>query len=108
MDAAEGTCFHEFSRGNTKDCETGQFFWRADSVYIKEELMAEIHLRKLFSEVIEDYDYYGKTTVNREQWDEIQAVAIAEGGEWKKVINELKPWVKENFKSNEVFTIIGM
>ena len=64
-------------------------------------------LYDLFSNSIEDFDYYGPTEVNKEHWKNLVEKS-KENEQWKTVIEELAPWAEECFTKQECFTICGI
>lgn len=101
--ASHSTCYFEFQKGYYRNkC------WLPDSISISDTLWDEYHLSDLFGCVIKKFDYYGKTIVTKEQWDEILKLSQESGKIWGEVIAEAIPWVNECFKKYDVFTIMGM
>ena len=108
VDEDGSTRFYEFRKG-TVDYENDENpHWKEDSLYIEDETVWELQLDSLFSEMLEDYDYTGETSVTLPQWEKIAARAESAGGKWQEVVEELAPWVSETFTVFECFTIIGM
>lgn len=97
------TCYFEFQRGKYDGkC------WKDDSLNISDEDFDKLSLAKIFLNVISSFDYFGTTEVNSEQWERIKGILSEKGGEYKKILTELEPWVCENFKEFDVFTVWGM
>lgn len=96
------TCYFEFQRGKYDEkC------WKEDSLNISDEDFHKL-LADIFLEVIPDFDYFGITEVNFEQWERIKGILSEKGGEHKEILTESEPWVCENFKDFDVFTVWGM
>ena len=101
--ASHSTCYFEFQKG----CYNNKC-WLADSISISDSLWDEYRLSDLIACVIKDFDYYGTTTVTKNQWNEIIKLSQKSGTIWEEVIAEAIPWVSECFKMFDVFTILGM
>lgn len=104
--ASGSTCYHEFCRG--KWDENTMVFWHKDSMNIHDDWMFTLGLEDLISNVIDNYQLYGETEINKEQWRDICTSAEKIGGDLLEAIKEIKPWVEDNFLQNEVFTILGI
>lgn len=101
--ASDSTCYLEFQKGLYKDeC------WLNDSINISADLWDKYNLSGLFRKAVKEFDYYGITVVNKEQWNEIVKISQTVGGTWKAVIDDAVSWADECFENNEVFTICGM
>lgn len=101
--AHKTTCCFEFQRGKHKDeC------WKEDSLCLYADYFDDAQLSAIFTKAIKDFDYYGTTEVTQSRWEEIKTLAAAGGGEAAAIIAELTPWAEENFKTESVFTIIGI
>lgn len=101
--ASGSTCYFEFLKGRYHDkC------WLPNSISISDELWDEVGLSKLFSDVIEDFAYFGITVVNKHQWGEIVKNSKGSDPIIEDAIAELIPWVKDCFKEYVVFTILGI
>lgn len=98
-----GGCYDEFQRG-----EWDGSHWKADSVYLYDDVFDELGLYGLFVGIIGGYDRWGPNRIAREQWERIADTARAEGGGAAELIDELSPWAEENFSEHEAFTIIGV
>lgn len=99
-----GTSYHEFYKG-TFD---GTSFWAKDSIFISDDVHYELGFEDLFISVISEYDVLGETEVNEKQWKEILLQAEKIGGDTYKALIEADIWVRETFRENSVFTMIGM
>lgn len=104
--ASESTCYHEFYKG--KWDKDAMVFWSEDSLNIHEDLMAASGLDKLILSIVEDYDPYGETEIDFNQWKKICIKAEEIGGSLLEAIKEVEPWAEDNFSQNEVFTILGI
>lgn len=100
---SQTSCYFEFQKGHYHNV-----CWLEDSINIYIELWDDFDLSNLFSQVVEDFDYYGLTTVNQAQWNKIVSIAYDEGNVWKKIVDEITPWVNECFCNHSVFTILGI
>ncbi len=100
--ASRSTCYIEFQKGQYHGCR------QEDSVSLHDDLWTQNHLSVLFGRVLPDFDFYGITTVNAAQWEELLGlVRECEPGQGA-ILAELAPWVEDCFRKHEVFTIIGM
>lgn len=100
-----GTCYHEYLQGKW-DSKT---FWAEDSLYLHDDVMCDLDLySKLFKKAIERFDPYRDIEVTRAEWEKMLETAQKEGGQIAEIIEELRPWAEENFRKNEVFTILGI
>lgn len=100
----KGTCYHEFQRGKWD----GKTFWHQDSLLMHDDILIGLQLEDLFAETVSGYHSYGETEISREQWKAVCNQADAMGGEMKAAIEELKPWAEKNFRTEQVFTILGI
>ncbi|MBQ3599941.1 MAG: hypothetical protein II992_01905 [Lachnospiraceae bacterium] len=100
----KGTCYHEFQKGKWD----GKTFWKTDSLLLHDDIMCEVKLHKLFREVDSEYDDYGETEIDKEKWYKIFHIANAIGGDVKIAIDEANIWAEEVFKTEEMFTILGL
>ena len=100
--ASRSTCYIEFQKGQYHGC------WQEDSVSLHDDLWTQNHLSVLFGRVLPDFDFYGITTVNAAQWEELHRLAQEGSPGQKAILDELSPWAEDCFREQEVFTIIGM
>lgn len=98
-----GTCYHEFYRGKWD----GKTFWKSDSILLHDDTLTELKIYEAFAAAIPDYAPYGVTEVNKAQWDAVLEYPSL-SPEAKAALAEAEPWVKETFKSEKVFTILGI
>jgi hypothetical protein len=103
LNKMEHTAYHQFQKGQWD----GETFWRSDSLLLSDEIYCELHLLNLFR-VIPGYDPYEITEINRTQWNMIKENAATLGTEVQDLVEEADSWVKENFETLDVFTIIGL
>lgn len=102
--ASHSTCYFEFQKGRHQ----GDQYWLPDSISISDTLWDRYHISDLIRSVIKNFDYYGPTAVTKNQWDEIMKLSQEAGGAWAQITAEAAPWVKECFKKQDVFTIMGI
>lgn len=100
---SKSTCYIEFQRGSYD----GQV-WKETSICIDEEIFYDLKLRRLFSSVLPQFDYFGVTTVSAEAMGRVRAAAVSYLPETVECIEELCAWINEGGDSDAVFTIIGM
>lgn len=93
----------EFQKGSyTGEC------WKADSLCLCGDIFSDTGLCKILQSALPDFDHYGITEVDKEQWEKIAALAERQGGKVAEAAAELTPWAEENFKTENVFTILGI
>lgn len=102
LNERDGTCYHEFQKGKWND-----EFWFEDSIYLSDDFMSR-DLYELISACAPEYDPYGVTVITRRQWNDICALAKNHAPETAAIIAEADVWARENFKTNDVFTILGI
>lgn len=101
--AHKTTCCFEFQQGKHEDeC------WKETSLCLHADYFDDAQLSAIFTKAVKDFDYYGITEVAQSQWKKIKQLSQAQGGEASAIIAELTPWAEENFKTESVFTIIGI
>ena len=100
--ASRGTCYFEFQNGKYQDKH-----WLIDAIYLQADKFDGLHLFDLFAKSIKDFDYYGTTEVNSEQWMKLVDNSFS-NETWRNIIIELTPWVEECFKKHKCFTICGL
>lgn len=83
-------------------------FWKDDSLYISDDMAYELELDALISSVVSDFDPFGKTEINKEQWNMISVKAKESGGELLEAIREVTLWAEENYRRHKAFTILGL
>jgi hypothetical protein len=103
LNKMEHTAYHQFQKGKWD----GETFWRIDSLLLSDEIYRELHLLKLF-QIIPGYDPYEVMEIGKEQWNMIKENGASLGAEVQELVEEADPWVKENFETSDVFTIIGL
>lgn len=104
-DKRKGTCYHEYLQGKWD----GETFWADNSLYLHDDVMCELDLySKLFKKAIERFDPYRDIEVTRAEWEKMLVIARETGGQAAEFVEELRPWAEENFRKNEVFTILGI
>lgn len=97
------TCCLEFQRGEYKgSC------WLDTSLCLDDDIFHDMKLYRLFKSAIRNFDHWGITEVNPEQWEKLKKLFNEKGGEYGELISELTPWAEENFKEEAVFTILGI
>ncbi|MBR6474543.1 MAG: hypothetical protein IKS98_03755 [Lachnospiraceae bacterium] len=95
--------FIEFQRGKYDgEC------WHIDSMYIAEETFYELKLRRFFSSVLPQFDYYGLTQVNASEFADLKKEAPQFSNEAAECMAELYTWIGDGKNDDVVFTICGM
>lgn len=97
------TCFIEFQKGNYEN-----EVWHIDSLCMDEELFYDLKLRKLFSSVLPQFDYFGITQVSSEQFSKVKDAAVNFSPETRECISELSEWLENSKNEGVLFTIVGM
>ena len=97
-----GTCYFEFQKGRFKNK-----FWLENSVCMQTDLFDSLNLFKLFSDVIQPFNYYGPNEVSEDQWSAILHKA-QENKQWAPVMEELRPWAEKCLATHRYFTICGV
>ncbi len=102
------TAFVEFQKGGYDGT-----CWHIDSVCMDEDLFSDLHLRRFFSAVLPQYDYYGITQVSVSSFEQLKTAAINFSSDVCECLNELESWIKERSEETEadsdiLFTICGM
>lgn len=92
-----GTCYFEFQKGQSSP-DYEYVCWKEDSVLMHMDIADAIGLRRM----IDGFDYYGVTVVDREKWDKLKLKAD------KELADELEEWAEENFREYDYFVIIGL
>ena len=100
----KGNCYHEFLKGKWD----GETFGRKDSLYLHDDVLNQTGLNAFLSEILPGYDPFGPTEVTQEQWETVCLKAKTSVLEAVQVIQEITPWVEDNFKTEPVFTILGL
>ena len=98
-----GTCYFEFQRGRFRGKH-----WLDRSVYLHADRFDELKLFHLFAAALPHFNYYGTTQVDRQQYETLKTLALAQGGNIAAFIEELDHWVQDCFYIENVFTICGI
>jgi hypothetical protein len=100
------TCYHEFYKG--KWDEETMLFWSEDSLYIHDNQMFDLKLDELICSIVNTYDPFGETEIDKTQWNAIKSKAEMIGDNLLDAINELTPWVEDTYVTHNIFTILGI
>ncbi len=101
----KGGCFHELSKG---DYERNEQYWREDSLFLDDDVFQDLGLYHLFARVIPQYDTWGLNKISQAQWEQIKAEAAEFGTRVQEFLQEVEPWVQENFQTETCFFILGV
>lgn len=102
-----GTCYHEFVQGEWN--EEAMIFWSDDSLFLHDDVVTDLDLyRGLFKAANVKFDGCGINKITLDDWNALVKRAGELGGEILELIEELRPWAEENFRNNEIFTILGI
>ena len=99
------TDFIEFQKGKYDgEC------WHIDSICMNEDMFYELRLRRLFSTVLPQFDYYGITQVSGSEFRQLLDVAagFGENSDVPACLNELKEWIGDFRDEDVLFTICGI
>lgn len=101
--ASHSSCYLEFQKGEYRGNH-----WLEDSISLHDDIFYELHLYSLFRKAIPEFDHYGITQVSFTQWEFLYKLAVEQGGEVQKLIEELEGWLSSWFQGEDVFTICGI
>lgn len=97
------TDFIEFQKGAWDgDC------WKIDSISIEGERFSELRLRRFFSMVLPQFDYYGITQVSKDEFEKLCETAKSFSADVDDCMKELGEWIGEGSEDEILFTICGM
>ncbi len=97
------TAFVEIQKGNFHD-----EFWMDDSIYISAEDFDDLKLSRIIRKAIPDFDKYGVTVLNGEDWELLYEVLYGESEELRELADELAVWAEDCFSDNDSFSILGL
>ncbi|MBR4344861.1 MAG: hypothetical protein IKP88_19515 [Lachnospiraceae bacterium] len=97
------TAFIEFQKG-----EYDGNCWHIDSICMDDDVFGELHLRRFFSMVLPQFDYYGITQVSKLEFEKLKETAVNFSNDVCECIKELEGWIGENGDKDILFTICGM
>lgn len=100
--STHSTQFFEFVKG--RYCGR---HWSEDSIYLHADEFDRLELQKAF-QIVPLFNYYGPSSIDREQWTQILEQAPQLGQETVAALEEASLWVQECFSKNECFTILGI
>lgn len=95
-----GSCYFEFQPGIFQGV-----YWKDTSLYLDADDFDRLHLYQIFPS---KFQYYGETIITEEQWRQVCLAAQHIGGEVKTIMDEIDLWVQECFKTETVFTVLGI
>ena len=95
----------EFQKGK---CSERIDYWREDSRYIDLDSLSETGLPDCISNVAENFCEFGIIAISKSEWEMMREPVRDTGGVLINVINELRPWANDNFRTEEYFTILGV
>ena len=97
------TAFIEFQKGaGDGEC------WRIDSICMDDELFSELHLRRFFTMILPQFDYYGITQVSKSEFERLCENAAGFSSDVDACMKELEEWIGEGSDEDILFTICGM
>lgn len=101
--ARQSTCYFEFQTGQ-KRSKYKPVFWKEDSLLLDDDCMNETG----FYKIIPDFAPFGISLISKKAWSVMQSRAAQEGGVIQEILEELSPWVEENFARYDYFVILGI
>lgn len=99
------SAFIEFQKGKWNgEC------WNINSICMDEDLFYDLHLRRLFSMTLPQFDYYGITQVLGSEFKTVLEAAkdFEDNPDAAACMNELKEWLGDGEDDEILFTICGM
>ena len=99
-----GTDYHEFQKGKWYK----QTHFDSHSILIRDDLFREIGLKSLCEKCIPEYDYYSGSVITEATWKKMLKEAKKQGGALEEALLEAEPWAKDNFLTEESFSILGI
>lgn len=100
----EGTDYLEFVNGQWD----GSSYWNETSMYLSADMDDQIDFDRYIKEVIPEYDSYGVTEVDEDQWDTLVHNVTRVGGPICAAVYEINRWVKKGIEKESVITILGL
>ncbi len=82
--------------------------WHIDSISMPEQTFYDMKLRRFFSSVLPQFDYYGLTQVTLSEFEKLKSEAPSFSNEAAECMNELSAWIGDAVDNDVVFTICGM
>lgn len=99
------TAFIEFQKGKWDgEC------WHINSICMDEDVFYELHLRRLFSMTLPQFDYYGITQVSGADFKGVleASKSFEDNPDAAVCMNELQSWIGDGEDDEILFTICGM
>lgn len=103
VDQKHGTCYQEFLKGKYEGKH-----WNKDSLLLDDDLVDDLGLYDLWIEIIPSHNRWGPTEIDYATWQRIWLAANQIGGEALIAMSEVNQWAEKNFKTETVFTILGV
>lgn len=101
----EGSCYHEFYKGEWD----GKTFWKSDSLLLSDDILVNsTGFVDAIIEVVPDYDCYGETKISIDEWKKIGEIIANKDKVSQEIYNELNDWLITVFKKYRCFTILGI
>ena len=97
------SCFIEFQKG----AYDGKC-WKKDSICMDEEIFYDFKMKRLFSSVLPQFDYFGITPVSKEQFEKIKSNAKDYSEEVQASVAELEEYFSGDAEDTVFFTICGI
>ncbi|UHA71770.1 hypothetical protein [Paenibacillus sp. 481] len=94
----------EIMRGKLKEAH-----WLESSIFITDECFENTELGDVLTELLDHFNYYGPTEVNRSDWENIKKTVYCSSSEiTKQLVSEIDEWAEECFELEPCFTICGV
>jgi hypothetical protein len=98
-----GSWYFELQKGKFTDK-----YWLANSIWLSDDILDSMNLYQVFAEVVPEFDYYGITEIDKEQWEQVKLVADRSGGVGKDIITEIDSWASSVLPAESVITVLGI
>jgi len=97
------TSFVEFQRGKYDGA-----CWHIDSLCMDEDIFYELKLRRFFSMLLPQFDYFGITQVSCEEFRKLKEASVNYSTDVAACVTELSEWLGPEVEDSVFFTICGM
>lgn len=98
----EGTAYHEFFKGKWDNT-----FWNPESILLHDDILTENRdFCKAIMKIVPEYDPYGVTEINQEQWIDIgeEITDITS----KDIYDEATVWLDTVWEEYDCITLLGI
>lgn len=98
-----GSCYFEFQKGKF----SGKY-WLDSSICLCADIFDSLNLYQVFAKTVPEFDYYGITEIDSENWSQIKSSADMMGGAVKDAIAEIDLWAAPLLPADHVITVLGI